>query len=238
MTLETVNLTLKRDRRLVVNNITFSFIPGLIYGLIGPNGAGKTTFCKLLTGLLNPTEGKISWRGNDLERLSRRERSQTISLVPQNPLFYFDITSIEMVAMGRYPHGMRTSDAEEVIVKVLHQVDAWHLRNKPISQLSGGEKQRIYIARALATQAAVLLLDEPTSSLDLRHQYDIWSLLNKIKGEDRVIITAIHDLHAAKKFCDHLIILNQGEFVASGPYTTVMTPAVLEEIFGLAPGEY
>jgi iron complex transport system ATP-binding protein len=139
--------------------------------------------------------------------------------------------------MGRYPYGCRSPEAHAHIEEALHQVNAWHLRHQLISQLSGGERQRVYIARALATQAPILLLDEPTSYLDLRHQLEIWQLLRKLVKRGKVIIVAVHDLLAARRYCDQLLILNQGRCQATGTYKEVMTPTLLQEIFGVVHHE-
>jgi iron complex transport system ATP-binding protein len=187
-----------------------------------------------MSRIWTPTEGEMMWQGQDLLQFSRKAISQILSLVPQNPLLYFDFDVYHMVAMGRYPHGCRSSENHHYIEKALHQVDAWHLRDQLISQLSGGERQRVYIARALATQAPILLLDEPTSYLDLRHQLEIWQLLRTLVKNGKLIITAVHDLLAAQRFCDQLIILNRGQCQATGSYAEVMTPHLLREIFGVS----
>ena len=138
-----------------------------------------------------------------------------------------------MVNMGRYPHKDQLISSQEIIEKALHQVNAWHLRDRLISQLSSGERQRVYIARSLATQAPIVLLDEPTTYLDLRHQLEIWHLLRQLVNQGRVIIVTVHDLFAAERFCDQLVILNQGTAVATGTYEKVMTPQLLRAIFGV-----
>lgn len=234
MTLDIHGLTYRINNRPLIEHISLQFKPGVLYGILGPNGSGKSTFLKTLSRIWTPSEGTLLWQGEELTQLSRLQMSQTMSLVPQNPQLYFDFDVYHMVAMGRYPHGSRTSESHRQIEKALHHVNGWHLRHQLISQLSGGERQRIYIARALATQAPILLLDEPTSYLDLRHQLEIWHLLRLLLKEGKLIITAVHDLLAAQRFCDQLVILNEGKCRATGTYEEVMTPRLLREIFGVS----
>jgi iron complex transport system ATP-binding protein len=234
MILDIRNLTYCVGQRPLIEGISLSFQAGSLYGILGPNGSGKSTLLKTMSRIWTPTKGEMWWQGFDLLQFSRKAMSQTLSLVPQNPQHYFDFDVYNMVAMGRYPHGCRSSETHHYIEKALHQADAWHLRDRLISQLSGGERQRVYIARALATQAPILLLDEPTSYLDLRHQLEIWQLLRNLVKEGKLIITAVHDLLAAQRFCDQLVILNHGQCRATGDYEEVMTPRLLRDIFGVS----
>lgn len=234
MTLEIRNLTFCLSHRLLIENITLTFQPGILYGILGPNGSGKSTLLKTMSRIWTPTAGQLFWQGENVLHFSRLMMSQTLSLVPQNPSLYFDFSVYNMVSMGRYPHGCRSPEAHSKIEKALQQVDAWHLRHQLLSQLSGGERQRVYIARALATQAPILLLDEPTSYLDLRHQLEIWQLLRILVKEGKLIIVAVHDLFAAQRFCDELVILNQGRCQISGAYENIMTPEILQDIFGVS----
>lgn len=234
MTLNIHDLTYRINQQILIDKISLSFQAGLLYGILGPNGSGKSTLLKTMSCIWTPTQGEIWWQNQNLLQFSRKAISQTLSLVPQSPQLYFDFDVYDMVAMGRYPHGCRSSKTHDYIEKALHQVNAWHLRNHLVSQLSGGERQRIYIARALATQAPILLLDEPTSYLDLRHQLEIWQLLQNLAKEGRLIITAVHDLLAAQRFCDQLVILHHGQCRAIGAYEEVMTPQLLRDTFGVS----
>lgn len=238
MTLNLELLAYSIEKQFLIKDISLSFQRGYLYGILGPNGSGKSTLLKTMSRIWTPTKGKIDWQGQDLLKFSRKAMSQTLSLVPQNPQLYFDFDVYNMVAMGRYPYGCRTLEAQNHIEKALHQVNAWHLRNRLFSELSGGERQRVYIARALVTQAPILLLDEPTSHLDLRHQLEIWHLLRILLKENKLIITVVHDLLAAQRFCDQLIILNHGQCQAVGSYDQVMTPKILQQIFGIGYNDY
>jgi ABC-type cobalamin/Fe3+-siderophores transport system ATPase subunit len=234
MTLTIHHLSYYLHQRYLIEDIFLSFTPGILYGILGPNGSGKSTLLKTMSRIWTPTRGQLIWKGQDLLKFSRLDMSRTLSLVPQNPPFYFDFEVTHMVAMGRYPHGSRSPQATSKIEEALHRVDAWHLRHLMLSELSGGEKQRIYIARALATEAPILLLDEPTSDLDLRHQLEIWHLLRMLSQEGKLVIAAVHDLLAAQRFCDEIVILNHGRCQATGHYEAIMTPHLLQDVFGVS----
>jgi iron complex transport system ATP-binding protein len=233
MTLSLRNLTYCAHQRPLIEDISLEFSPGILYGILGPNGAGKSTLLKNISRIWTPTTGSIHWQEANLSNLSRAELSSTVSLVPQNPSLFFDFPVLTMVAMGCYARGSRGSAAQQQIEESLRQVDAWHLRNQMISRLSGGERQRVYIARALATQAPILLLDEPTSYLDLRHQLEIWLLLRQLVDKGKLVIVAVHDLFASQRFCDNLVILQDGRCQAKGTYAEIMTPHLLENVFGV-----
>lgn len=237
MTLEIVRLAYHLHKRPLIEEISLSMQPGFLYGILGPNGSGKSTLLKTICRIWAPTAGQLYWQGHHLLQFSRLEMSRTLSLVPQQPPLHFDFTAAQMVAMGRYPHGTLSSEARCQVEKALVQVDAWPLRHRLISQLSGGERQRIYIARALATQAPILLLDEPTSYLDLRHQLEIWHLLRALASEGKLVIAVVHDLLAAQRFCDRIVILNKGRCQAIGSYDAAMSPQLLQEIFGVKYSE-
>lgn len=233
MTLKIHNLSYHFNKRPLIRKISLTFEPGILYGILGPNGSGKTTLLKTIAGIWPPSSGQLSWQGEDLLQFSRLKLSQTISLVPQNPTIHFDFDVETMVSMGRYPYGCRTGESQKKVKETLQLVNATHLYQNLISNLSGGERQRIYIARALATEAPVLLLDEPTSHLDLRHQIEIWILLRRLVQNGKIVIVAMHDLLAAQRYCDHVVILNGGQCYAKGSYTEVITPSLLQSVFGV-----
>ena len=199
-------------------------------GFDGPNGSGKSTFLKALTGIWPPTSGEVLWKGEKLLEKNRQEISKTISLVPQHSPLPFEFTVTEVVSMGRYAHQDLGSS---LVDRALITVDAWHLKERRMNHLSFGERQRVFIARALVTESPILLLDEPASSLDIRHQLEIWQLLHKLKAEGKVVVITTHDLAATKRFCDEIALLSQGKCLAKGPFQKVMTPEILKEVFGV-----
>lgn len=233
MILEARNLSFHKKNRSLISDISLTFYSGKLYGIIGPNGSGKTTFLKNLSGIWPATSGSIFWCNNQLINLPRNEVSRIISFVPHASFIPFDYSVLEIVEMGRYSHGNK-NNSPDLIRHVLHLVDIWHLRHRPLTQLSSGERQRVYIARALATEAPIILLDEPTSHLDLRHQLEIWNLLNALISKDRIVIAAIHDLHAAKRYCNEIAVLNYGQCISHGQYSTVITEELMKNVFGVS----
>jgi len=231
--LESRSLCYQLGTKSLIDCISLRFTPGILYGILGPNGSGKSTLLKNLSGIWQPTHGSVLWKEQDLLSQKRQEISRTISLVSQNPQIHFDFTVQELVFMGRYPHRNSGSKDSEIIEWALQTVDAWHLRKRPITQLSQGERQRVFIARALVTESPILLLDEPTASLDIRHQLEIWKLLRELVEHGKLIIVANHDLTATQQFCDQVAVLNHGRCVGEGVYSEVMTDERIEEVFGV-----
>jgi iron complex transport system ATP-binding protein len=178
----------------------------------------------------HPSSGNVFWKEENLHAKERLEISKIISFVPQNVQTHFDFSVFELVAMGRYPYGQ---ESLEPLKEAMYAVDVWHLREQNISTLSAGEKQRVYIARALATAAPVLLLDEPTANLDIRHQLEIWSLLKKLVTEGKIVIVTTHDLAATEEYCDSVVILNEGRYVTKGPYAISVDEQLLRDVFGI-----
>ena len=224
-------LTYKLAQKALIEKISYVFQPGVLYGILGPNGSGKSTLLKSIAGIWTPTIGSRFWQGQNLHTYSRKDLSKTISLVSQHPPLSFDYNVFEMVSMGRYAHSPYSSKTNDSVERALQTTHLWDLRYTPMTQISGGERGRVAIARALATEAPVLLLDEPTAHLDLRHQIEIWSLMQTLAKEGKVIIAAVHDLEAAKRYCDQLLVLNKGKCVATGSFIEVMTPSLMQEVF-------
>lgn len=214
----------------LISDISMTFRPGLISAILGPNGSGKTTFLKNLAGIWPPSSGNVLWNGHNLFDYSRKDVSRIVSIVPQSTLIPFDFTVMDMIEMGRYMH--RTKN-DALIKKTLKNLDVWHLRNQSISRVSGGERQRVYIARALVTEAPILLLDEPTAHLDIGHELEIWRLLKELASDQRTIIVTTHDLRAAKRHCDQIALLHYGKCIGSGPFDAVMTAEKLKTVFGV-----
>lgn len=228
--LDVHELTYHPKGQKILGPISLHFKAGCFYGILGSNGSGKTTLLKNLSAILTPSSGNVFWEGKPLFAHSRKELSRILSFVPQAAFVPFDYSVEQIVEMGFYSvKGQSKSKLEEV----LHKVDVQHLRHQPITQLSSGERQRVYIARALATNAPIILLDEPTSHLDLRHQIVIWKLLREIAEESRIVIAAVHDLIAVRQYCDEVVVLERGKSLASGKYSEVITDELLCNVFGV-----
>lgn len=233
--LEAKNLSFGNHLKLLLDNINLIFQPGHLYGLLGPNGSGKSSLLKILSGIWKPTSGVVLWKGENLLNKQRKEISRLISLVPQNPPIPFDFTAREIVAMGRYPHGQsgKTKYEKELIDEAIALVDGVSLSSKKMCHLSVGERQRLYIARALVTESPVLLLDEPTACLDIRHEIEIWSIILRLLKQGKIVIVAIHNLLVAKKFCKYLVILKEGKNKGFGLTEEILTPPLLQDIYGI-----
>ena len=229
------NLTYTIGDKVLLDNVSLEFESGSLYGILGPNGSGKSTLLKNLTGIWKPTSGEVLWDGEPLFNKPRQQISRILSLVPQNPMPQFDFLVEDIVAMGRYAYDKRywTAAEEKLVEQSLNAVDAWHLRKRRVNHISCGERQRVYIARALVTESPILLLDEPTASLDIRHQLEIWQMLQDFVKCGKIVIVTTHDLSIAERYCRHIAILNQGRCIGKGLFSSLMTPEQLQEVFGV-----
>jgi iron complex transport system ATP-binding protein len=219
-----------------LRDISIEVPSGSLTGLIGPNGCGKTTLLGLLSGVSRPEAGSVVLGGQPLSTLSRRLVAQRIAVVPQETHPTFDYTVLEMVLMGRHPYlGFFEVEgpADLTIARdALAATGTAHLSERPYSTLSGGEKQRVVIASALAQTPDVLLLDEPTASLDLGYQLEIAALLRRLNRERSVtMVMATHDLNLAASLCDTLVLMREGRLVASGPTAEVLTSATVRRLY-------
>ncbi|HYE86519.1 MAG TPA: ABC transporter ATP-binding protein [Vicinamibacterales bacterium] len=221
---------------LVVDGVTVRLAAGTLAGILGPNGSGKTTLLRLLSGTRHPTSGRVQLGDRPLNDLSRRQAARQIAVVPQETELAFEYRAIEIVLMGRHPHlGVFTVEGPDDL-RIAHDAMAAtgtaHLAERPFHELSGGEKQRIVIAAALAQSASLLLLDEPTASLDLSYQLEIASLLKGL-NHDRGVTMAIstHDLNLAASICRELIMMRDGKVIASGPTADVLTPENVRRLY-------
>jgi iron complex transport system ATP-binding protein len=211
---------------------------GALVGILGPNGSGKTTLLKLLGGLLQPAAGRITLDGADLRTMNRAAASRRMAMVPQETQLAFEYTVLEMAMMGRYPH-LGAFEIEgpgdlDIARDALRSTGTLHLESRLFNTLSGGEKQRVVIAGALAQHPGVLLLDEPTASLDLAYQLEIRSILHKLNAErDLTIVVSTHDLNLAAGLCRHLILLDRGRVLASGPTESMLEPSLIRTLYGV-----
>jgi iron complex transport system ATP-binding protein len=214
---------------LVVDGVTVRLGDGALAGILGPNGSGKTTLLRLLSGTRRPNAGRVQLGDRALDQLSRREAARQIAVVPQETELAFEYRAIEIVLMGRHPHlGVFTVEGPDdirIAQDAMTATGTSHLAERPFHELSGGEKQRVVIAAALAQSANLLLLDEPTASLDLGYQLEIASLLLRL-NQDHGVTMAIstHDLNLAASVCRELILMRNGRVLAAGPTADVLTP--------------
>ncbi|GAA1088562.1 ABC transporter ATP-binding protein [Nocardiopsis metallicus] len=232
MTLRTREVTWSRGGRLVVDGVTLSPRPGETIGLLGPNGSGKSSLIRLLCGAVRPTSGAVVLDGTPLTELARRDAARAIATVTQHADTVVDIVVRDIVALGRIPHrgafgGDRQRDSEAV-ADALERTGLTHKAGELWHRLSGGEKQRVHIARALAQQPRELLLDEPTNHLDIRYQLDLLQLLTELPV---TTVVALHDLNLAAMFCDTLMVLKNGRVVAAGPPDEVLTPELIADVY-------
>ncbi|MCM2269560.1 MAG: ABC transporter ATP-binding protein [Thermoanaerobaculia bacterium] len=209
---------------------------GEIVGLLGPNGAGKSTLVRLLSGVLGPYRGAIELGGVELARLPRREIARCLAVVPQESAGDLPYTALETVLLGRHPHltGLAfESDRDlELAHAALARLGAAELAGRPLGELSAGERQRVAAARALAQETPLLLLDEPTSFLDLRFQVELFDLLRELAAEGRAILAVLHDLSLAAEYCDRVVLLAAGRVVAAGPTAETLTYSTLTRVYG------
>ncbi len=235
--LEVKNVACFIGNKALLHDITLSFSAGRIYGILGPNGSGKTTLLKIINKLCIPSQGSVIINGENLVELCRRDISKLIAYVQQNPVSTFDYTVEEIVEMGSYAGtGSVSKNSKSTlarIVEALKSVDAMHLQKRNLQTLSGGEKQRVYIARALMADTPIILLDEPTASLDIEQQLQVWHILSKLKQAGKLIILAVHDINSAEQHCDELVLLNNGRCIDHGEVKKLKLEQFLEETYGV-----
>jgi iron complex transport system ATP-binding protein len=221
----------------ILDAVSLTVGDGQFLALVGPNGAGKTTLLRTCNGLLSPTRGTVTVDGRTVSSLSPREVGRLVATVPQETTLAFDFEVSEVVAMGRTPHRSRFSmanDADRAAVEsALSRTDTEQFAERSVGELSGGERQRVVFARALAQETPVLLLDEPTASLDINHQVRTLSLARELANDGKTVVAAIHDLDLAARFCDAVALLSGGEILATGTPETVLDAERLETAFGV-----
>lgn len=219
----------------ILRDIDADWVGGQVVGLIGPNGAGKSTLLRTSAGVLRQDKGSIRLDGHDLNRLSVRARACEIAYLPQQIPADVPFTAREFVAMGRYAHKTRGHD---IVDGALEQMNLLDYVDAPMHTLSGGERQRAGIARCLAQESRVLLLDEPTASLDLYYQMDILQQLQRLAREGYLVVIAIHHLELAIRFCDQFLLLDAGRVYAAGEASEVISEQALADVFGIVARTY
>jgi iron complex transport system ATP-binding protein len=244
--LEAVGLGVERGGRALLADVSFAVRPGVVLGVLGPNGAGKSTLLKATAGLL-PASGALRLGGRDAAALGRRERARLVAYVPQHSDLQAALPVREVVAQGRFAHGgwspaaaaARARD-DEAITRAMAQTDTAPLAGRPFSRLSYGERRLVLLARALATGAPVLLLDEPTAALDVRHALELLAVLRRRAAEGAAVVVVLHALAEAAEVCDEALLLHRGRVLAAGPVASVVSAGPVREVYGveLVPGAH
>ncbi|NMD58136.1 MULTISPECIES: ABC transporter ATP-binding protein [Tsukamurella] len=233
MRVELDRITVDLGGTRVLHEVSLDIAAGAHVGLIGPNGSGKSTLLRCLYRAVTPTAGSVRVGGEELGALRRREGARRVSAVTQSETGHLGFTAGETVMLGRFAHGdAGSAAAARACDAALAAVGATHLRHRSVLGLSGGERQRVLIARALAQDTPVLLLDEPLNHLDVRHQLD---LLRLLRATSKTTVTAIHDIDLAAQSCDRLVLLDRGRVVAAGTPAAVLTPERIAEVYGVRP---
>ncbi|MEM2958125.1 MAG: ABC transporter ATP-binding protein [Candidatus Jordarchaeaceae archaeon] len=231
------DLVYSYDSVRALDGLTFEIYRGEFVGLVGPNGSGKTTLLKCLSKLYTPQEGSIELDGHDLRRLSQLEGARIYAVVPSEFTMDMNISITDTVLLGRYPYleGLwwENERDEEIALEAMEKLNVLDFGSRKLGELSSGEKQRVLIAKALAQEAKVLLIDEPVAHLDLGYQMEIMEMLKSLARDGVTIIAAMHELNLAVKYCDKLIVLDKGRVVACGKPKDIVTQKLIEDVYGV-----
>ncbi|HKX77258.1 MAG TPA: ABC transporter ATP-binding protein [Novosphingobium sp.] len=223
-------------RREVLRDINAAFEPGVLTGVIGPNGAGKSTLARAMVALV-PYSGRIELNGEDAARMKRSSLARQVAYLPQGQSVHWPLSVERLVGLGRLPHlaPMQELGADDLvsIERAMRRADVLYLRTRTATELSGGERARVLLARVLATEAPALIVDEPLASLDPGHQIDVMDLLQAEARGGGLVVAVLHDLAMAARYCDRLLLLAQGRIVAEGTPCEVLTPGNLRGVYGI-----
>ena len=231
------NIAFEYGARHVLSGVDLEVRDGEMVGLVGPNGSGKTTLLRLISGVIHPSHGSVSIDGSDLSKLNSSQRARLVSVVPQNPQLPLSFGVLDLVLLGRNPH-LKLLQFEggtdvEIAVRAMEETDTYDLADRRLETLSGGERQRAVVAMALAQEAPVLLLDEPTSNLDLAHQVTIMDLVAGVQSRrGGSVLIAMHDLTLAARYCGRIVMLAEGRTYAEGPPDAVLTRENISRVYG------
>lgn len=233
--LELKHISVGFGKRLILHDIDAVPQEGCITAVMGPNGCGKTTLLRCVGGLLKPDSGEVLIDGREVGSYAARELAQKVAFVRQHQHTDFDFSAFEIVLMGRNPYQSRLQNESQadwdIVEKCMRQTGTWHLRLSRPAEMSGGELQRVMIARALAQDTPLLLLDEPVSNLDIAHQIEVMRLLRAMT--ERTVLIVIHDLNLALQFCDRLLLLHEGSVLYHGPIADGLTPERIKTVYGV-----
>lgn len=237
MTLRTENLTVSYGTDKVLNDVSLSLPTGKITALIGPNGCGKSTLLNCFSRLLMPQSGTVFLGDNPINMLSSRQLARRLSLLPQHHLTPEGITVQELVSYGRNPWlslwGRLSAEDNARVNVAMNQTRINHLAVRRLTELSGGQRQRAFLAMVLAQNTPVVLLDEPTTYLDINHQVDLMRLMGELRTQGKTVVAVLHDLNQASRYCDQLVVMANGHVMAQGTPEEVMTPGLLRTVFSV-----
>ncbi|WP_410513174.1 ABC transporter ATP-binding protein [Paenibacillus sp. BR2-3] len=236
--LHTMDLELAYEDRTIVKGLNLQIPPGKITALVGRNGSGKSTILQSLARLLRPKSGTVYLDGKSIHTQATREVAKSLAILPQGPEAPEGLTVEGLVSHGRYPYqkliGGKSEEDQRMVQWALEVTGTAELADRPLTALSGGQRQRVWIAMALAQDTELLLLDEPTTFLDMAHQLEVLELLKKLNMEaNRTIVMVVHDLNHAARYADHLVTIYNGEIVSEGPPQVVLNSEMLEKVFGV-----
>lgn len=220
----------------ILKDVCIELAGSEVLGVVGPNGAGKSTLIRCIDRILKPQRGSILLDGRDINEMRLMELAKRMGYVPQSTSQIFPATVFDTVLMGRRPHlGWRSSEKDEgKVLDVLQMLNIENLAMRDINELSGGQQQKVFIARALVQEPDVLLLDEPTSNLDIRHQLEVMEIITSIVREKKIsAIMAIHDLNLASRYADRIVMLNGGTIIDAGDPSSVLTPENIKQVYGV-----
>ncbi|MEV8340787.1 ABC transporter ATP-binding protein [Streptomyces niveus] len=231
-------LTLAYDDRTVVHDLELAVPDGRVSVIVGPNACGKSTTLRALGRLLKPRSGSVLLDGEELARIPTRKIAQSIGLLPQSPVAPEAITVADLVSRGRQPHQhwwqQWSEEDERAVTEAMARTDVTDLAERSVDELSGGQRQRVWIAMALAQETDLLLLDEPTTFLDIAHQVEVLDLVRRLNHEQgRTVVIVLHDLNQAARYADHLVAMKSGRIVAEGHPGEIVTAELVREVFGL-----
>ncbi|WP_405981353.1 ABC transporter ATP-binding protein [Streptomyces sp. NBC_00158] len=232
------NVTLGYDQRVIAENLSVEIPDNSFTVIVGPNACGKSTLLRALSRMLKPTAGRVLLDGQAISSMPAKKVAKTLGLLPQSSVAPDGITVADLVSRGRYPHqGLLrqwSAEDERIVVESMTSTGVAELADRAVDELSGGQRQRVWIAMALAQQTPLLLLDEPTTYLDIQHQLDVLDLCAELhENEGRTLVAVLHDLNHAARYATHLIALRGGVVVAEGPPAEVVTAELVEEVFGV-----
>jgi iron complex transport system ATP-binding protein len=236
-TLRLDNVSLGYGKQTVLRNISLEARPGEMLGIIGPNGSGKSTLIRGITRLIQPSSGKIFLNGTEVSHINRQKLAQLMAVVPQNPALPEPFTALEVVLMGRTPHlGLLRYEGKKdlaIVKRVMEATKTLDFAERRVGELSGGERQRLTIARALAQEPKIILMDEPTANLDINYQIETMGLARQLSRKHKLIVlVTLHDLNLASQYCDRLVLLSDGRIYCQGAPEKVINARTIKDVYG------